>query len=344
MAFKRRRIQGGRPYVKRGRFGVFSRGPHRYGSKFRKKKRNYALRFRGRSKKSYRKTSRLAANLSLIGETKYRGRNRDCLVPSVKPGINPSTHEAGALTFVHLNSGEPLNAINFPDFQVADTQLNMFEFPAGGDTGQHRDGEWLFIKKAHFKLRIQMQPLGSLPLQYPSDLTEDQLHDLMNPQQEFRVIVVKANRKYNKIGQFPNVQTELFINTENDKFGTANPDANYNLYFNALINKTKFMVLKDKRFTLSPPSVAFLPNQAANPYATGAFTLEPQKGRHHKIITYNQNVNLKAHYDGDTPDSFDTQLLTIIMAAPTTWCTINKTNTNFNWDVSVLATTTALDA
>lgn len=271
------------------------------------------------SRKRYTVAREVSKQLSNYAENKFQGFAGSCLAPQPKPaGSQP-------ITYKFLNAGESMAGI-LPEFA---TPMDLFKFPQG-DQNDQRQGNNMYIRQSYLKMEIQMLPVNVTSLA-----------STLNATTEFRLMVVKANRKYNKFGKFPDPGQRLFLNTQNDAFGYDSTTASVFLNMNQPINKRDFLVYCDKKFTLSPPTAVL------DDDTTGNFS-NVQNPRY--AIKKQLNVKLpvwkKSHFDNDsnTPDNLDTQWMIIVQAVPSAYCDAVSTEPNRNWALTVYGTTSARDS
>jgi len=188
-----------------------------------------------------------------------------------------------------------------------------------------------FSKKTHLKMELQMLPQSIADVR------------ALNSTTQFRVMIVKANRALNKLGQSPIPGSSLFIDTQNNKFGFGIPGgistATTFLNFHQPINKRQWLVYKDMTFTLSPPAQEGIDN--ANPQQF-AYNTANSKYPVKKFISCNLPIFKKTHFEGDVPDNVDTQFLIIVQAVRTNYCdeTVKPPD---NYRLNMCATTSASD-
>jgi len=158
-------------------------------------------------------------------------------------------------------------------------------------------------------------------------------------------MVIKGNRKNNPLGISPQVISSLFLDNENDRYGTdATANSPYE-YFNSPINKRQFTVIKDTKFVLEPPAVDFNDQSTAS-------SINSVSGRYpnFKNLKFYLPCNKKVHFAANNqPDNFDTQTMFILQAVSTGFnlaTSVNPSNISRprNFVVNALATTTALDS
>jgi len=263
--------------------------------------------------------------LNNYGESKFQGYTESCGAIQAKPaGTQP-------ISYFFYNTGETLTQPGNSMF----TPMNLYEFPKG-DNATERNGDYMFLKKSHLKIEIQMLPFRSSDLLIAGSSTT-----------AFRVMIVKANRKYNKLGNSPIAGQSLFLTTENDQFGfgvpggtsTASTFAN----MRQPINKRKWLVYKDVHFTLSTPSQEY--QDTSIPADVQAINAANPKYPVNKLMNIDLPIYKKTHWDPDevTPDNVDTQWLLVIQAVRTNYCNPGiQAPRNIN--INILGTTSASDS
>lgn len=270
------------------------------------------------SKSRYTLNRAIAKQINNMTENKFQGYTGDCLVPVAKPaGAQPISY--------HLfNTGAPIASI--PNF----IPMNLYQFPQG-DGNTERNGNYLYIKKTHLKMEIQMLPTSN-PAATPQEA--------LNSTTEFRLMIVKANRKFNKLGSSPAPSNSLFLNTQNDQFGLNDLASTTFINMQQPINKRKWLVYKDMRFTLSPPSreaIDVAPEQWAFNAANNKYPVK-------KFISLDLPIFKKCHFesDSDVPDNIDTQWMIVIQATRTNYCSASI-GAPRDYRLNMAATTSASD-
>jgi len=271
------------------------------------------------SRKRYVDTKQISRSLSNLAENKFSGFTGNCLEPVAKPaGSQP-------ISYLFYNAGHNLG-LSLPEFNP----MNLWRY-ARGDTNLSRDGDYMYVKKSGIKMEIQMLPYSDVASQLTSQTAV-----------EFRVMVVKANRKYNPLATFSDPGTNLFLTNANGNFGYDGTTESVHTNFQQPINKCQWLVYCDKRFTLTPPSVddIALGGERIN---TARQNL-PTK----KYININLPCWKKCHFtnaSGDavnTPDNFDGQFLVILQAVRASYC-LDDTRRPENWRVNMIGSTQASD-
>lgn len=271
------------------------------------------------SRTRYQRTKAIARSLNNLAENKFSGFIGNCLTPVAKPaGSQP-------ISYLFYNAGHNLG-LALPEFNA----MNLWRYQRG-DQNINRDGDYMFIKKSSLKMEVQMLPYSDVASQITSQTAV-----------EFRVMVVKANRKYNPLATFGDPGTNLFLTNSNGKFGYDGTTESVYVNFQQPINKRQWLVYCDKRFTLTPPSVddIALGGERIN---TARQNL-PTK----KYINLSLPCYKKCHFNnasGDavnTPDNFDGQFLIIIQAVRASYC-LEDTRRPENWRVNMIGSTSASD-
>lgn len=123
--------------------------------KIQRKWRSYKARNPSRltgSKTNYKVAKAVSKAMSLYGENKFNGENLDCIRAVAKPtGSQP-------LTYVFFNTGTRVDSL-LPEFTSA-RAMDLYNFPKG-DGPTERTGDYLYLRKTHLKLEVQMLPGSS---------------------------------------------------------------------------------------------------------------------------------------------------------------------------------------
>lgn len=270
----------------------------------------------------YQINRQIVKAMSNVSESKFQSYSGECLMPQVKPAGNQP------MTYIFLNAGAQLTQTGNSMF----TPMDLYNFPKG-DSNVQRNGDYMYVKKSHVKFEVQMLPQPGIDFNAQNSTTE------------FRMIIVKANRKYNKLGSSPLPGNSLFLTSENDDFGFGVPGgtSTASVFANMQqpIDKRKWLVYKDIHFTLSPPAQEYgdsaLPQQFATNTANSRYPVK-------KYINFDLPIYKKCHFPSDSnlPDNVDTQFLMILQAVRTNYCQ-DEVDVPRNFRVNVLATTSATD-
>jgi len=275
------------------------------------------------SRRRYTKNKAIGNYLNNIAENVFKGYEENCLQPVPIPATT-----AAPIGCHFINLGSDLSAL-YSDFI---TSQDAFTFPVGTGTGE-RQGNYMYIKKSHMKMEVQLLPNVVGP--------DSETAQALNQNLEFRLVIVKANRKYNKIGETPNPGTSLFLQPDNSAFGYATNGLSTQKYMKQPINRRQWIVYKDTKFILSPPASEY--------DADVAGTISTMNASHFKYpikkhFTFDFNIYKKTHFENvnNTPDNVDTQWLMILLAAPANYCQGGLSPPR-NYTLSFLGTTSAMD-
>ena len=282
------------------------------------KKKNLPSRLRV-SKTRYSKTKQLAKILANYGENKYQGYSNVCTDPVPKPGSGQQP-----ISYQFFNSSVAL--ANNPEFNP----MGLFKFQQG-DGNDQRIGNYMYVRGSTINCEIQMMPTTSA-----SDTSS------LLPQTDFRVLCVKANRKFDNLGKSPNPADSLFLTTFNNTFGYSSATPSTYEYMSQPVNKRKWLVYKDYRFTLNTPVLE----------STGSLNHALSTKVTKKRIRFKLPIYKKCHFNNsqdpeqNIPDNVDTQWLFIIQAAYTNHCFAPSGTANAprNFKVNWLGTSTARDS
>jgi len=168
----------------------------------------------------------------------------------------------------------------------------------------------------------------------------------LNNDLQFRMMIVKANKKYQPFASLADPGQNLFLSVENRPFGYDQTGQNAFDYMVQPINKRKYIVYCDKKFTLSPPSIAWDSQETLT-------TMNASTGRfpHSKLIRFNCNVNKKCYFDteatGDlaTPTNVDSDWFIILQGVRSTYNATGVTApSNRAYSLSINGCTTARDS
>lgn len=176
------------------------------------------------SRKRFTYTKRYAKKANPISETKLLTLKRyDELAPA------PIQTLALAHMINFTLGGVPSSWTGFTDLQGMQ--------PSAGTGSNQRIGSYIYLKKSHLNLEIDMKESGtksSMPT-------------------EFRVIVYKARRLAYPAGQTRDPGTSLFLNEEGGDFGHATSGVNGTDLMVQPINRRLYTVKSDKKFMMSNP-------------------------------------------------------------------------------------------
>ena len=185
---------------------------------------------------------------------------------------------------------------------------------AQGVTAQQRVGEYAFLDHMTSLISIQM------------DTNESNV-----ALTEFRVLMVQPKQRYSPVGYLASLNEDLLLDQQNDRYGfnqfsLKNPwDA-----MTGLVNKRRFRVLRQTRFTLSAADAA---NSTAY---SGKYPCK-------KDMRFKMPIRQKAKFDGinTEPNNVNTNFFLIVMARQVgaqleTWQPVD-------WSISLRGTSTFKD-
>jgi len=273
-------------------------------------------------KATYNQTRSITANvMKNVSESKFQGAREDCLETVAKPAgtIRP-------MSYIFVNTGQDLST-SLPEFT---TPLNLYNFKPGTDNTE-RIGKYMYIKKSHLKVSVM-----ALPEKGP-----EQTDPLLNTPLECRMLVVKANRKNDRLFTSPNPGQSLFIDTQNGSFGYDETLGSINLLQKQPINKRQWIKYKDYHFKLSPPAIGLAPQEGIEAYQTGK--QYPVK----REFKFDLPIYKKTHFSDQTdcPDDIDTQWLIILQCSYLNHCLSSGSSAPRprNVRMEILGTTSAFD-
>jgi len=274
------------------------------------------------SKSRYLVTKQVSKAMANYGENKFCGYRLSCARPVAKPnGTQP-------LSYMFYNAGDLITSL--PEF----SPMNLFSFPQG-DTQYQRNGQYMYLRKSQITLEIQMLPITE---------TEPSAQ-AVQPEVDFRFMVVKANRKYDKIFKSKDPGNSLFLTPFNNEYGYDAVGESVFENQNAIINKKNWLVSRDSKFSLAVPVLDYSSTPSTTNMVNNAYSKLPTK----KLIKLNIPVWKKTHFVNSTtdtenvPDNLDTQTMIIIQAANRSHCYEN-TKAPMNWRLNMVGTTTARDS
>jgi len=275
-------------------------------------------------RKTYNTTQRIVnSTLKSISESKFCGYQPvQCIPPVGKPaGTQP-------ISYHFFNTGTDLSALlpEFPAEQIAiasQGEMNMFEFNQG-DAKNERIGASMYIKHAHVKLEINMER--------KSDISRPG-----NPTVTFRLMILKAKRSIDKFGEHPDPGNSIFIDTENTQFGYDDTLNSTFMHMNQPINKRKWSVYKETKFTLSSTY------QQQSELGAPAQAFVNSKYPNRKLMNIKLPIGKKCNFGAitNTPSNVDTQWFIVLQAVNTNYC--SDTERPDNYSVNIVGTTSALD-
>lgn len=186
-----------------------------------------------------------------------------------------------------------------------------FNFPNG--TGNNdRDGRYMYLNKTTASMSIHMNPDGRLsaPVQ-------------------FRVIMFRARRVTTPTGVSYDPNLRLFLKPNGDGFGAGTVGTRFSDLYLQPTNKRDWIIISDKRFTLSP----FLED------GTQATAAWQGKYPNQRTMRFTLNHGIKSSFDTtNEPEDFDYHYGIAIYAGR-----IGRDQTATGWEVNLRGTTSALD-
>lgn len=287
-------------------------------------------RFKGSKVSTRYVTTRAVSNmLANYGESKYNGNILNCLPSITKPAGNQP------LRYHLINTGGTLSSFLGSSWVAP---MNLYRFPQGDGFNQ-RVGKYMYIKNTRIKMEIQMHPI----------IDPDGEFENLNNAYEFRVIMVKANRKYQPYGDSSNTakpNDALFLDNENQSFGLNDVGKTTYEYQNNLINKRQFNVLYDRKFTLAPPSVAWTASQVQGQSSINSGALRyPVKKQISINIPFYRKSYFQNTVNAETPTNLDTQTMLVVQCCRAGYCNVPNTSPGIRtYSLTVQGTTIARDS
>lgn len=306
-------------------------------------RRSYPTRLKG-SRKRYIKNKSISRMLNNYGENKFQGSILECLTP-VKTENVPSIPNQ-IINYNWVNLGKQLA----PAIGAEWTQpMNLFNFPVLGNTADNpppetaRDGRYMFINKTHLKMEIQAMPVED---------TAGIVNNLNNAI-EFRLLIVRARRSMQPYGTTDDntavPKNSLYLTPNNRSVGYGSPLSEFSIYqrMNQPVNKRQWSVIKDEKFTLAPPSIAW--KDVGDTASTNVASRYPSK----RQLSCDLNVYKKTFFNGDeetaalqsTPTNYDTQTLVILQGVRQSYCSSNTLAPSVrDYSFTIQGTTSAKDS
>lgn len=301
------------------------------------------------SRSRYSKNRSIARMLSNFSENKFNGTYRDCQVLTQKSNndIGPGTNQR--ISYIFNNTGHDISGI-VPAFSPGQ-DLNLYYFPLG-DSSTERSGSYMYLKKTHMKINVQYEPQIAL--------SADRADVTLNAPVQCRLMIVKANRKMNDFGQYPNPQGSLFIDHTNKSFGYGDGDLPVYLHMNQPINKRQWLVYMDKKFNLEPAAIRDTYANINEPTTTYGTTYSRGKLPTSRSFAIDLPCFKKTHFKApadpqapnlprgeNAPDNMDTQWLVILQVAHLNECFLGGSSTQSSYPegvkMNIVATTSAND-
>lgn len=230
-------------------------------------------RFKGQSKRGYRKRQSLARALTPLAEQKLVGFQNNYPNKMDLPG------EFG---YVALPLGR--NSIPFSSAFTSEAAALMWNFPQG-DSKNQRTGRSLYLKGTRVTTRVEYQP------HYLSTFTNLKL---IVPQ-FCRYIVVRP-KAVNNYNITPDPETDMFLDQNGDQRGIGDVSSDFQLT-NLGINRKKYAVMVDRKFTLGPPALSSANLLNSNENTTNTATRQfTSKYPCFKNVNFNIPIGRKVRY------------------------------------------------
>lgn len=253
---------------------------------------------RAKSRSRFRRKSKLNA---LISGTESKLSKLNDISVTTKAISDPSV--AGqSIGTVSIYMGPKADADSFIPFENSH-YLEGLRYPVG-DTINDRNGRYIFLRHTTLKIHIKMQPptIPSVP-ERPPVIPIGPVH--------CRMIVWKVNKNAStlQIDKGRDPSKNFFLDVEANEFGTSqipNGTETPNIaslathkFMNALVNKSAYTVIRDKRFKLNYPTTV------TNTF-TNALIQGPQntKGTIEKFFTMRLPWNRKVRFNKKIIDPY----------------------------------------
>jgi len=256
--------------------GVVRRKKSIYARRIQRSWRRYksrASRFRGPSRARAEATMAVSKAMANYAENKFQGSKINALMPVSKPaGTQP-------IKYHFINTSKSIAGL-LPEFA---NPMNLFRYERGDGAGD-RDGDYLYVRNSALTLQVQANSIDD----------DVGTANGLNNDLQFRMMIVKSNKKYQPFASTADPGNNLFLSVENKPFGYDQTGQNTFDYMVQPINKRRWIVYCDKKFTLSPPCVAWDSSATAT-------TINASSGKynHSKTLRFNCNVNKKCYFDTD---------------------------------------------
>lgn len=305
---KRKRGASGtsRVFTKRGRMsGYARRGLTKYGRKYAFRKSSLPSRLRG-SRIQYSLNRAVGQVLNGLAENKVVAvTQRDEYAPSPIQ-VLAKAHYAGFVI-----GGIPLG------WDSNLSNIGGTTIPPGNGQNQ-RNGDSVYMRKTRLTFEIDAQPVGS---------------DQQPVPKEYRMIIVKQNRKMIPTGVNPHPQTSLFLNTSGQEFGYQTSGFTGADAMLQPINRKYWTVFKDMRFRLTNPA---LYNEAGS---AASWNWTNQNYGSTKRVTCDLPYYSKCSFNSsDIPENLDCHYAVFIFAR-----SIGQDFAADDWEVNVRGTTSYKD-
>ncbi len=191
-----------------------------------------------------------------------------------------------------------------------------------GDGKNNRDGQFIWLKHTTAALTVQMDHLENVVSQRPSAT-------------KFRVIVFKAKRALNPLGQTTSPDTNLFLQNNGNNQGDSSTAVNAMNVMDMMlqpINTNSFYVLKDTQFTLQHTT----DNSAANSAAIQ--TNFPSNKTIRLRLPHNAKARIPLN-STDEPIDYDYRFAVAVYAFYPNQSPTTAVDTPLAWSASIRGTT-----
>jgi len=262
-----------------------------------KKRTALPTRYYGGSRKAYGKRRTFGKQLNTLGETKLRPCDNLSEVP-------PNPIQLGAQAqFFAVNIGQ--NALFTNSNPVNGIQLGQ------GPAFNERIGNYVYFKKTHMTMRIEMNTKSS------------------NPPIQFRLIMFKIRRSASPSGITPSWSTSGYLNTNGESFGHASIGTTGLDLMMFPLNKRDWVIYKDTKFLL----------QNYNDQGSGGPAILYNHYPAQKQFQFNMPYYKKAHFPNGaiSPDDLNFSYCVVIYAhtlgrdgfIPDSWEVTTRGTTSF---------------
>lgn len=185
---------------------------------------------------------------------------------------------------------------------------------AQGLTGSTRIGNYVYYKKTHLSLQVDMNALV-----YSA------------PPIEFRFVVLKSRQSVMPAGSTDQPQLTMYLNTVGAQQGYQTPGFNGMDLMQQPLNRRDWVIFRDQKFTLSSPMMT--DSDGGNVGYSGKY---PCRKNLHVNLNHWKKTRLSA---ANLPTDYDAHYLIYIFASA-----IGKDHTAANWEVSTRGTTSFTDS
>jgi len=242
--------------------------------------------------------------------------------------ITPTQIQNGARCYAIHTVNTVNNAGSNPTFEGIDS----LSFPKG-DNRNNRTGEKMYLKDTYLLATLRMNE------NYQSgSLTAAEFIDLANFQNtEFRAIAFQIKANGRTTGAIPNAGQQLFLAPDGSEVGEYVNGIRGDDLMIMPVNKKRFQVYMDKRFTLNPPVqvVTGSSGGGGQVFMLGrkSFMDLRCKVGHNRIVHFGQ-----ASGTSNEPSSGNNNVYFVVYATSSV-----RTAFQDNWKIDVSYSTTALD-